>query len=128
MSDSPKTRLGKCLAEIRERIVASGRPLLDWDELVAALHDCDNAILEQTGEPKPPAPEPMTIKEVVRKLRKRIVISHDWSEVEADLVALVEAQVRRDADIIRTWNDPGRSYQVLANTMADGLLESAGLE
>jgi len=29
----PKTSLGRRLRELRKRIVASGEPLLDWDEL-----------------------------------------------------------------------------------------------
>lgn len=29
----PRTPLGKKLLEIRQRIVASGRPLLDWEDI-----------------------------------------------------------------------------------------------
>jgi len=39
---TPRTPLGKKLLEIRRRIVASGRPLLDWD-------DIDREIAEQRG-------------------------------------------------------------------------------
>lgn len=38
----PRTRLGKKLLEIRQRIVASGRPLLDWE-------DIDRELAEQRG-------------------------------------------------------------------------------
>ena len=30
---TPRTPLGKKLLEIRQRIVASGRPLLDWEDI-----------------------------------------------------------------------------------------------
>jgi hypothetical protein len=40
---TPRTPLGKKLLEIRQRIVASGRPLLDWD-------DIDREIAEQRGK------------------------------------------------------------------------------
>ena len=33
LAGQPRTDLGKKLAEIRARIVASGAPLLDWDEI-----------------------------------------------------------------------------------------------
>lgn len=39
---TPRTPLGKKLLEIRQRIVASGRPLLDWEDL-------DREIAEQRG-------------------------------------------------------------------------------
>jgi hypothetical protein len=39
---TPRTLLGKKLLEIRQRIVASGRPLLDWE-------DIDREIAEQRG-------------------------------------------------------------------------------
>jgi len=39
---TPRTPLGKKLLEIRQRIVASGRPLLDWD-------DIDREIAKQRG-------------------------------------------------------------------------------
>ncbi len=39
---TPRTPLGKKLLEIRQRIVASGRPLLDWE-------DIDREIAEQRG-------------------------------------------------------------------------------
>jgi len=39
----PRTPLGKKLLEIRQRIVASGRPLLDWE-------DIDREIAEQRGK------------------------------------------------------------------------------
>ena len=29
----PRTALGKKLLEVRQRIVSSGRPLLDWDDI-----------------------------------------------------------------------------------------------
>lgn len=35
----PRTSLGRQLWEIRERIVASGAPLLDWDEIEEELAD-----------------------------------------------------------------------------------------
>ena len=38
----PRTPLGKKLLEIRQKIVASGRPLLTWDEV-------ERAIAEQRG-------------------------------------------------------------------------------
>jgi hypothetical protein len=38
----PRTPLGKKLLEIRQRIVASGRPLLDWE-------DIDRELAEQRG-------------------------------------------------------------------------------
>jgi hypothetical protein len=38
----PRTRLGKKLLEIRQRIVASGQPLLDWENI-------DREIAEQRG-------------------------------------------------------------------------------
>ena len=34
-----KTPLGKRLSEIRSRIVASGKPLLDWDDIERELSD-----------------------------------------------------------------------------------------
>jgi hypothetical protein len=40
---TPRTPLGKKLLEIRRRIVASGRPLLDWE-------DIDREIAEQRGK------------------------------------------------------------------------------
>ena len=40
---TPRTPLGKKLLEIRQRIVASGRPLLDWE-------DIDREIAEQRGK------------------------------------------------------------------------------
>jgi hypothetical protein len=39
---TPRTPLGKKLLEIRQKIVASGRPLLDWE-------DIDREIAEQRG-------------------------------------------------------------------------------
>ena len=39
---TPRTTLGKKLLEIRQRIVASGRPLLDWE-------DIDREIATQRG-------------------------------------------------------------------------------
>ena len=39
---TPRTLLGKKLLEIRQRIIASGRPLLDWE-------DIDREIAEQRG-------------------------------------------------------------------------------
>jgi hypothetical protein len=39
---APRTRLGKKLLEIRQTIVASGRPLLDWE-------DIDSELAEQRG-------------------------------------------------------------------------------
>ena len=39
---TPRTPLGKKLLEIRQKIVASGRPLLDWD-------DIDRELAEQRG-------------------------------------------------------------------------------
>jgi hypothetical protein len=39
----PRTLLGKKLLEIRQRIVASGRPLLDWE-------DIDRELAEQRGK------------------------------------------------------------------------------
>ena len=39
---TPRTPLGKKLLEIRQRIVASGRPLLDWE-------DIDREIATQRG-------------------------------------------------------------------------------
>lgn len=38
----PRTLLGKKLLEIRQRIVASGRPLLNWE-------DIDRELAEQRG-------------------------------------------------------------------------------
>jgi hypothetical protein len=38
----PRTRLGKKLLEIRQRVIASGRPLLDWE-------DIDRELAEQRG-------------------------------------------------------------------------------
>ena len=40
---TPRTPLGKKLLEIRQRIVASGRPLLDWE-------DIDREIAAQRGK------------------------------------------------------------------------------
>jgi hypothetical protein len=39
----PRTPLGKKLLEVRQRIVASGRPLLDWE-------DIDRELAEQRGK------------------------------------------------------------------------------
>jgi hypothetical protein len=39
---TPRTPLGKKLLEIRQKIVASGHPLLDWE-------DIDREIAEQRG-------------------------------------------------------------------------------
>jgi hypothetical protein len=39
----PRTPLGKKLLEIRQKIVASGRPLLDWE-------DIDRELAEQRGK------------------------------------------------------------------------------
>ena len=39
----PRTRLGKKLLEIRQKIIASGRPLLDWEDL-------DRELAEQRGK------------------------------------------------------------------------------
>jgi len=40
---TPRTDLGRKLWEIRARIVASGEPLLDWDEI-------DKEVAERRGE------------------------------------------------------------------------------
>jgi hypothetical protein len=40
---TPRTPLGKKLLEIRQKIVVSGRPLLDWE-------DIDREIAEQRGK------------------------------------------------------------------------------
>ena len=35
----PRTSLAKRLWELRQKIIASGRPLLDWDDLENELHE-----------------------------------------------------------------------------------------
>jgi hypothetical protein len=65
------------------------------------LRDLD--LLAGAAPPAPP-PEPMTVARMIGILKSRYVCngfcSSDWPDVEADLTALVQAQARRDAEII----------------------------
>ncbi len=44
----PRTELGRRLLRIRQRIVASGQPLLDWDGIEKELRDRRGEATEET--------------------------------------------------------------------------------
>jgi hypothetical protein len=86
-------------------------------------------ILSPPIEPEPPAEEPMTIDKIGDKLRARGCVlpkvtqsRYLWCDFDTDLAALVEAQVRRDAEIIRI-----HKHSTL-DELAEAILKAAGLK
>ncbi len=45
----PRTELGRRLLKIRRRILASGQPLLDWDDIAGELRERRGEATEEPG-------------------------------------------------------------------------------
>lgn len=145
MSDEPKhdepvvAEFKRLLGEVRDLAVAGERER--WavalkvahsdayengdQSLGTALGDVLNKVC--SPEPEPPASEPMTIEMVTERLQKRGYVApdlYDWTRLRADLTALVQAQARRDAELLRTKCAEGS----LGREWANDILEAAGLE
>lgn len=91
--------------------------------LADKLADCRDKIDLTTAAP---APEPMTVGKVLRKMRAGYPVWEDWDDCEKDLVALVDSanqeQARRDAEICS-----GMAGTVARRDCRDAILKAAGL-
>lgn len=95
---------------------------------------------KQMADKAPPAPEPMTVERLMEILQSRHVANgfcdSDWPDVRAELTALVQAQARRDAEMLRDLEDAIKSAEWATPAHAlrkcreyhDEILKSAGLE
>lgn len=83
--------------------------------VASSLRECEHAIRTTGSESQPPADELMTIETVMRKA----LSGQSVNVLKADLAALVQAQVRRDAETC---------FTTACSACGKLLLESAGLE
>lgn len=98
---------------------------------VASLRECRKKVLARGREAQPPAPEPMTVAKMIEKWEAGTPVFGDrfgWLEFKNDLTSLVEAQVRRDAEICLKMGAATAQQGITQRACYDAILESAGLK